>query len=159
MTRTRITAIAIDCVFILLTLIFIFGNSFQNVEKSTEISKGVTAVVEKIPPVKEAIDKGTIKKASLHETIRSIAHAAEFALLGAEIMLLMLLLGVRSLWGALLTLCICLFFGSADEFVQFFNDRATEIEDVVKDFIGALLGTAFVLFANRIIFSAKKKRI
>ncbi|MEE0969228.1 MAG: hypothetical protein U0M06_07670, partial [Clostridia bacterium] len=60
MSKIRMSAIIIDVIFIILTLAFIFGNSLQKVEESTNISDGVTDIVESIPPIKEAIEEEKI---------------------------------------------------------------------------------------------------
>ena len=159
MSKIRIAVIALDCLLIVLTLVFIFGNSVQNVESSTNISRDVTGVVEKIPPVKEAIEKGVIEKDSLEGTLRSLAHVAEFAVLGAEIMLLFLLLGIGSFkFTVLAPIILCLLIGFTDEGIQLLNDRSSQISDVIKDFAGSLCGILFILLIYGIIKLTKAKK-
>ena len=94
MSKTVSAAIIIDCILIILTLSFIFGNSLKNVEKSSNDSEKITEIVEKLPPVQTAIEKEIINKNDLEGIIRSMAHIFEFTLLGAELMLLLLLVEV-----------------------------------------------------------------
>ena len=69
MSKTVSAAIIIDCILIILTLSFIFGNSLKNVEKSSNDSEKITEIVEKLPPVQTAIEKEIINKNDLEGII------------------------------------------------------------------------------------------
>lgn len=163
MTKARISAIIIDSILILLTLVFIFGNSLQNVEQSTNTSEGVTnIIVEKIEPIKEAVESNKITVGEVEAFTRSLAHVLEFAALEAEFMLLFLLIPLRPLWGGImLTVSSSLVLSVLDEALQMLNDRAAELVDVGKDFFGACLGVISVLaiYALTVIFIKKRKKI
>ena len=92
MSKKRVVAIIIDLILIFLTLFFIFGNSVKNVEKSSADSQNVTHFVEQLPPIKQAIEKNILQPGSLEGVIRSLAHFFEFSVLGAELMILLILL-------------------------------------------------------------------
>jgi len=160
MSKTRIVAIIIDSILILLTLLFIFGNSLQNVEESTNTSEGVTnIIVEKVEPIKGAVESNKITVDEVEAFTRSLAHVLEFAALGAEFMLLVLLIGLKPLWcGILLSNSSVLVLAVLDEALQTLSDRATELIDIAKDFLGACLGTLFVLMLYAIMLSFKKKQ-
>lgn len=141
MSKKRIIAIIIDIILILLTLIFIFGNSLKNVEKSSNASESVTSVIEKIPPIKQAIEKNIIQPGSLEGPIRSFAHFFEFSILGAELMLLIILLKCScNIKYFLFVVLICFILGLSDEITQSFTDRSTEAIDVIKDVCGGAFG-------------------
>lgn len=55
--KKRKILVAINILLILLTIGFIFGNSLEDVEKSTNSSTAVTETIERIPPVKKAIEE------------------------------------------------------------------------------------------------------
>ena len=159
MTKKRIAAIIIDSILIILTLVFIFGNSLKNVEESTDDSKGVTEIVEKLPPVHYAIADNKLQKGEIEGFLRSLAHAFEFALLGAEFMLLLLLAGLKPLsLSVYLPFFICLILGVADESLQMLTDRAAEVVDVIKDFAGSLLGGLTVLGIYGLIRIRNRKK-
>ena len=155
MSKKRIIAIIIDIILILLTLIFIFGNSLKNVEKSSNASESVTSVIEKIPPIKQAIEKDIIQPGSLEGPIRSFAHFFEFSILGAELMLLIILLKCScNIKYFLFVVLICFILGLSDEITQSFTDRSTEAIDVIKDVCGGAFG-AFCI--NMIYLPIRKK--
>lgn len=159
MSKKRIAAIVIDSILIILTLAFIFGNSLLNVEKSTDASENVSGIVEKLPPIQSAIEENKITKGEIDGIVRSIAHAIEFSALGAETMLLLLLLGIRPLClSAFLPFFLCLILGIADESLQMLSDRAAEVVDIIKDFAGSLFGGLAVLGIYGIIRWVKKKK-
>ena len=128
---------------LIVTLCFIWGNSLLSREDSSNLSLGLTAWLRSIGlPVGEHF-------------VRKTAHFCEFALLGGELTLLLRLRGGRgfqcfcnSAFAALLT-------AVADETIQIFSGRGSQVADVVLDFSGAVLGIlAFTLIAKR----AEEKR-
>lgn len=156
MSKKRIIAIIIDIILILLTLIFIFGNSLKNVEKSSNASESVTSVIEKIPPIKQAIEKNIIQPGSLEGPIRSFAHFFEFSILGAELMLLIILLKCScNIKYFLFVVLICFILGLSDEITQSFTDRSTEAIDVIKD----VCGGAFGAFCVSMIYLPIRKKL
>lgn len=161
MKRARFYAVIIDLILIILTLCFIFGNSLQNVEDSTKTSEGVVEMVEKLPPVQQAIEEERLTYGGLVEIVRSLAHVTEYALLGAEIMILALLLGLAPLkmwlWAVL---GICMVLGIIDEGLQSLSDRSPELVDVLKDMLGSVIGGSLVLgayFGVKRIFVKKNR--
>ena len=156
MSKKRIIAIIIDIILILLTLIFIFGNSLKNVEKSGADSESVTSIIEQIPPIKQAIEKNIIQPGSLEGPIRSFAHFFEFSILGAELMLLIILLKCScNIKYFLFVVLICFILGLSDELIQSFTDRSTEAVDVLKD----VCGGAFGAFCVSMIYLPIRKKI
>ena len=147
MSKKRICAIIIDLILILLTLIFIFGNSLKNVEESGADSESITSFIEQIPPIKQAIENNIIQPGSLEGPIRAFAHFFEFSILGAELMLLIILLKSScEIKFFLFVVLLCFILGLSDEILQSFNDRSTEAVDVMKDVGGGAFG-AFCVYA------------
>lgn len=157
MSKKRRIAIVIDLLLLLATLIFIFGNSLKNVDQSKNDSQHVTHVIGNLPPVQQAIEKEVISEGILEETVRSLAHFFEFAVLGTEIMMLIFLLqGSCHIKYYLFVVLICFILGLTDEIIQSFNDRATEAIDVVKDVLGSAFG-AFCIYIISILIKKKRK--
>ena len=91
MSKLRKIAIIINVILIVLTVSIIFRNSLQSAKASTAESEGLTEIVEKLPPIKEAIENNKITSKDVEISLRSLAHVAEFAALGALSMLLILI--------------------------------------------------------------------
>lgn len=137
-------------VLILLNVLMIFGFSSESGEESGETSKKVTQAVaqtvvkdfeEKQPQEQEEI-VGT-----LHPSVRTLAHMAEFGLLGVLIMLLLRTFSIRPLFCELFALPAVALVASADELYQHLSDagRAGELKDVGLDTLGALIGCTLLL--------------
>ncbi|MBR4296248.1 MAG: VanZ family protein [Clostridia bacterium] len=158
MSKKRVAAIIIDFILILVTLAFIFGNSLKDVESSSNQSEPITEIVEKIPYVESALENKEITHSQIKSIVRSLAHVAEFALLGALVMILMLLLDMRISCAIITTLISSLVIGITDECLQTLTDRSCELVDIVKDFAGATIGSTFVLMIYLIITKIKKAK-
>lgn len=159
MTKRRIAAIVIDAIFIILTLAFIFGNSLLDVDKSNDASGSVTDIVEKLPPVQNAIENEEITRGEVEAILRSLAHGFEFSVLAAEIMILFLLLRLKTpVVCLILTLVIVFVLGVADECLQMLNDRSSEMVDVLKDFLGGVLGASAVFLIHYLIGTRIKRK-
>lgn len=159
MSKKRVVAIIIDLILIFLTLFFIFGNSVKNVEKSSADSQNVTHFVEQLPPIKQAIEKNILQPGSLEGTIRSLAHFFEFSVLGAELMILLILLKTScNIKYFLFVILICFILGLSDEIIQSFSDRATEAIDVLKDIGGGAFGAFAVYITYLFVINHKKKQ-
>ena len=139
--KRKKTRLALLSLLILLTLGFIWGNSTVGIPESREAS---LSLLERLSPVLDALfGPGTIT----HHILRKAAHFTEFALLGAELRLLFLLLGQRGPQGLANTLFGGLAAAVADETIQIFSDRGSQVSDVVLDFSGALFGALAVMAA------------
>ena len=121
---------------IIATLIFIFSNSLKNREDSSADSDTVGGIVALIFP------PDTPLGAFVAENLRSIAHFAEFALLGMECAFYVAFFTRRRLRNALLSPFIGLATGFIDESLQYLSDRAPEISDVWIDLGGFVLLSA-----------------
>ena len=133
---------------IVLTLGFIWGNSLKSIPESQEVS---LSLLDLLSPFLDAVfGPGRITD----HLLRKAAHFSEFALLGAELRLLFLLLGQRGLQGLSNALFAGLAAGVADETIQLFSDRGSQVADVVLDFSGALFGALVIA----LLFSLRRRR-
>ena len=84
-----------------------------------------------------------MEREDVHKFVRKTAHVLEYALLGVEMMLLLLLLFPQS---PMQYLIYALFFGLAlgvcDESVQKLTDRTSNTVDIMRDFGGVCIGMA-----------------
>ncbi|MEE0969556.1 MAG: VanZ family protein, partial [Clostridia bacterium] len=99
-----------------------------------------------------------ITRDELDGAVRALAHVAEFFLLGAEAMLLVLLCSLRPIVAAtFLPIFSCLAVGVIDESLQMLNDRSAQFVDIMKDFAGGVLGTLAIFAVYIIICKVKNK--
>ena len=130
-------------VFFILTLIatgFIFYNSMQNPVESEERS---LAIVEHVQPILDA--EGRMTQKAFNDMIRAFAHLAEFAMLGFSLGGLFVSLQGRA--KEKLTrnvLLVAAGVAIADEILQYFTGRYTDIKDVMLDVLGALIGVLII---------------
>ena len=138
--------------FLLLTLLwvaFIFSNSLKGPEQSGAESGRITAIVEPIvEPIVEAI--AGEDAVDVHFLVRKCGHVLEFCFLG-----LFLLGFLRSFppcrnGGGAYGPLAALFVGVIDEYIQSFTGRGSQVQDVLIDFGGALLGFAIGIAAIRL---------
>ena len=140
MTKRK-THLALLSLLILLTLGFIWGNSLKSIPDSQEMSLWL---LDLLRPVLDAVfGPETITDHILRKT----AHFTEFALLGAELRLLFLLLGQRGAQGLTNALFAGLAAAVADETIQIFSHRGSQVSDVVLDFSGVLAGALLAALA------------
>ena len=159
--KTKKILIIIDILLIIATVVFIISNSAAPSEKSNNKSQDVTdKVVENVKPLKDAIEQDKVDKEDVHKGIRKIAHFLEYALLGAEMMLLLFLIFPAD---PMKNLIYILFFGLAfavcDESVQKLTDRTSSTTDVMIDFGGLCIGIAFAYFVAAFVRNVAKKRV
>lgn len=132
-----------------LVLVFIFSQSLQTGEQSAQTSSKVVDTVQEVAQViapeskiatatGEAYDK-------LHADIRTLAHFAEFVLLGAVACGCCLVYTQKKRYWLLGILGLVLV-PIIDETLQSFTaNRAAEIIDILVDFGGGIVGFALVL--------------
>ena len=145
--------IIIFALCVVLTMVYIFGNSLKNREISNNTSKNIT---EQIKPIIDPADK--LNKEVLNQKLRKTAHCIEFAVLG--VFLGMLFNSIRKRFDktdVFAPLMIALSTAVADEYIQTFNDRGSQVEDILIDMGGALSGIFLVFLFNLIFYSKAKK--
>ncbi len=158
-STVRKILIVLDLLLILSTLTFIFWNSMQTDVESDGMSTNIAEKIgNSVPPIKEAIERDETVLEKLNTAIRALAHVTEFMALGAEVMLLFVLLKTKPLRRyILISASLCVFIGIFDEFLQLFvSGRGCQIADVLKDSLGAILGILFVSGIYKLSEKVKK---
>lgn len=131
------------CLTVLVTLGFIWGNSMVGREGSASLSNELTAWLNSIGiPVTTHF-------------LRKAAHFCEFGLLGCELMLIFVLGSGANLQSLCNTAFAALLSAVADETIQIFSGRGSQVQDVVLDFSGALLGILFISLVLKLIQKQK----
>lgn len=133
---------------LVLTLGLIWGHSAESWEDSHERSMKIA----------DSISGPVIRLFGLEieseYLLRKGAHFAEFALLGCELALLMLLRQRSSLQDLINCLFCGLLAAVIDESIQILSDRGSSLKDVLLDFSGVIAGS-LLLFC---LFEAAAKR-
>lgn len=150
--KTRKTGIILLCLLILFTIGFIWGNSMKSRSESQLLSLGV---LQFIRPLLDAIFS---PEHVTDHLVRKLAHFTEFAMLGAELALLSVLLGKRELHSILNCLFAGLLVAVADETIQLFSSRGSQVIDVVLDFSGVVMGVLVLLGLRAIVMTLRKAK-
>ena len=144
--------IAVVLVLLVLTLAFIWRNSTESIPESQAKSLDLVAILK--PILEPIIGEGKVTD----HFVRKTAHFCEFALLGAELRLLFLLLGFGTVQGHMNALFAALAAGVTDETIQYFRERGSMVLDVVLDFCGAFFGALVLLLIALVVREHRKKR-
>ena len=119
---------------------FIFYNSSQVAEISSEISGDFTVLLNKLLsylPMEIVLSEAVVRK---------LAHVAEFALLGFLFTFCLRVYTKRLIAFSAWPLLFGLFIAVCDEFLQkFIPGRSSQIRDIFIDFIGVCGGTAVAI--------------
>lgn len=148
--RQRILVIAI-----VLTLAFIWGNSLIDKEHSARESGFVMNLLT--PILELVVGKGNVTE----HLVRKLAHFCEFALLGAELEWFFCIRCSKTdsetlTRGAfLLAVTHGMFSAVADETIQIFSGRGSQLKDVLLDSSGALFGALFALIVLTVVLKNK----
>lgn len=155
MNRSEISSrrrcgIIILAVLIAATLAFIWSNSSDSPEDTHEKSDGI---VEILKPILDPFD--LVSDEDFSFLIRKAAHFSEYALLGAELFVMRLLLERSSNTAVpLAVLCTAVI----DETIQIYSNRTSSTVDVIIDFFGGLAGILFIYICLRIYKCIKHRR-
>ncbi len=138
-------------VLCVLTLLFIWGNSLLDRDESQAVS------MELLQQIVEAAEKlGLVIGGTDDHWLRKLAHFCEFGLLGTELSLLMLLDRAFGRQGIVNCLFAGLLTAVADETIQIFSNRGSQVQDVLLDFSGVI--TALVLVSAVHLALRRRKR-
>lgn len=138
-------------ILIVLALVFIWGNSLVSGELSGKISDGIMSAMnsaaEKLGFGSDAFtymmdeDGDGVAEQPTSHIIRKAAHVTEYAVFAALVFLRLESAGKKrffTAWGfGALT-------GAIDETLQIFSHRGSQVQDVLIDSAGALLGLGIV---------------
>jgi len=148
--RSRTVWIVITCLLIAVTLGFIWGNSLKSRSESKLLSLGVLQWIRPLLGVFFSPENVT------DHLVRKLAHFAEFAMLGAELILLTSLLRKLRVQTVLNCLLAGLSAAAIDETIQIFSARGSQAIDVLLDFGGAVAGAAVALLLIACVNRAKR---
>ena len=151
-------------VLIVLTLVFIWGNSLLSRETSGAISDGLMEVMNRAMEsmgfgedfftyMTDQDGDGTEESTSF--LIRKAAHITEFAVLSALIWLRLETSGKRRFAAAA---GLSVFAGAVDETLQIFSHRGSQAMDVLIDSAGVLLGLILVTAVRRAVSAWRSKK-
>lgn len=127
--HTRIVWIVLT-IFILLILLFIWGNSFLPAHVSSAISSFVTKL---------------LGKDAVEAHVRKAGHFTEFFLLGGALGLYVTVMRIKGREKAMLLALLGLFVPLMDETIQMFNDRGPQVRDIWIDIAGYTCGGLLML--------------
>ena len=137
----------------LLTIAFIWGNSLKSIPESSAQSSVVADKVQSVVDPQQKIERPTF-----HNYIRKFAHVIEFFALGLFIGGFSICLGYELKKRLIsLPMLIVLLIAVADEWIQSYTGRGSEVTDVLIDFAGALAGLLLATAGYQIVVKIKKK--
>ena len=152
--KQRRTHLIISLSLIVLTVGFIWINSALPGQDSSQLSDRVRAILEKIMNFMNFPDG---IRAFLLSYVRKVAHAVEYAVIGAELGFLWSGLGkgfqgLWNAWSAVLAISVC------DETIQLFAmSRGPQITDVLLDTVSGTVGILIVYLLWIIIKCIRNK--
>ena len=150
--KTRKTWSVIVFVIIVATIVFIWGNSLKSRSESQGVSLGVLKLLR---PLLDAIFS---PENVTDHLVRKLAHFTEFGALGAEFVLLTILLRKLN-WQSVVN---CLFAGLVvaltDETIQLFSSRGSQVADVDLDFSGVVAGILVMLLLYQIVKAIRRAK-
>ncbi len=152
MKKSIFIILAIFIVIVNVT-IFILSNSMEDQEQSADKSEGLLAYIVEVM----GIEGEQARINEVHKTIRKTAHGLEFTILGVLLALFfrrLEKLNRRKYICAPLFIGLCV--GVADEFIQSFNDRSSEVMDILIDFGGILVGVTVTMLIFLLVDRKKK---
>ncbi|MDD4311559.1 MAG: VanZ family protein [Eubacteriales bacterium] len=150
--KTRKTWITILSILIVANIVFIWGNSLKSRSESQMLSLGV---LQFIRPLLSAIFS---PENVTDHLVRKLAHFTEFGALGAEFVLLTILLQKVKLQSVLNCLFAGLVVAVTDETIQIFSSRGSQVADIWIDFSGVVAGVLVILLIFAIVKSAKRSK-
>ena len=151
-TKTRKTGIVLVSLLILITIGFIWGNSMKSRSESQQLSLGMLDFLRPLLGVIFSPENVT------DHLVRKLAHFTEFAALGAEFALLSVFLRKLSFQSILNCLFAGLVVAVADETIQIFSSRGSQVIDVVLDFSGVIAGVLVLLGLRAICLVIRKAK-
>ncbi len=138
----------------------ILGFSLQSVKQSIRLSGDLTdVVIEQNKEYQKLPDNYKVAQNNLlHDRLRKGAHVAIFAALA--FCAGMLVRTYSKKWIVPIALPSCMLFAVLDEAVQHFRNagRSFQLEDIYRDWLGAVIGIAVAVLAALVLFWVKRKK-
>ena len=152
--RRSTKIILIIFVVIVCLVAFIFCNSAEEQKESAEKSTGILKLIIETFNIEDSA-----KINSLHKAVRKTAHAIEFAALGVLLSVFFRKFERRNGRKYIsLPMFVGLLVGVIDEFIQSFNDRSSEVGDILIDFGGVLFGLFITMWIYSIVDKKRRER-
>lgn len=117
-----------------LVLLVIWGNSMLPPEQSSKMSSEVKQIIEEVTGIQ--VEEHTVRKS---------AHFAEFAALGAEVVIFLWLINFVRTRTVVYSIFCGMTAALTDESIQLLSGRGALVQDVLLDLWGFALGAALVL--------------
>ncbi len=137
---------------ILLTALYIWSNSLQSGAVSNEQSKMVLEIIE------DVFRTPSLDTQEAQHIVRKAAHVMEFALLGLEMAVLLLLTGKMRGQNIVNALFAGLAAAVVDESIQAFTLRGSQVIDLWFDLAGVLMGIGIGLIAYMLLHKARMQK-
>ena len=154
MNRKLYIKLAVYIILAVLVIAFIFSNSLKNRAASSEMSTGLA---ELLKPFFDPFNRMTDE--AFHGLLRTLAHGFEFAMLGiCSGGIMWCVAEINKKYHIISATLMPLIIAVVDELLQRFNDRASEVQDVLVDFGGAIVGIIAVSIFEYLLSRIKKKK-
>ena len=150
--KKRKTWIVILSIIIVANIVFIWGNSLKSRSESQVLTLGVLRLIR---PLLDAIFS---PENVTDHLVRKLAHFAEFGALGAEFVLLTILLKKVKLQSILNCLFVGLLVALTDETIQLFSARGSQVSDVWLDFSGVVTGALIIWLVYAVTMRFRKAK-
>ena len=142
---------------ILLTLLFIFGNSLASKEESKELSDQVNGTIGEIVEVVTGKEDSSLED-FFTRYHRKIAHFAEFAFLGLQLVLLLHFANKKRFSELFSGALISFLVASLDEGLQMFTGRGDQVSDIFIDVGGYLSAYLVGMLVLYLVFWRRERR-
>lgn len=142
-------------VVIVATIAFIFGNSTLTAERSSVQSGAVTDVIVGTMPTDKQPAEG-VEKNDFHQSLRKVAHFAEYGVLGIEISLFLIFFAESLVLSATALPVVAVFSAFIDESIQLLSDRSPAVSDMWIDIAGF---AAFCAVTYAVYFAVKARPV
>ena len=128
-------------ILIVVLFAFIWGNSLESIPDSRARSSVVKDMVE--PLLEVFVGEGNVTM----NLVRKLAHLIEFGLLGVGLTVFVILRKQRGLQAIVNCLFVGLIVALADETIQLYSNRGSQVQDVLLDFGGVAAGVVLAWLA------------
>ena len=133
---------------LVLVLAVIFANAMMDSETSHDVSGLIVDMLLRI---------GVEDSESLEHSVRKMAHVFGYWVFGMCVMALTLFAQKKIRKPSIGFACFfVLLVAVLDEYIQSYSDRTSSTEDILFDFLGAMLGFLLIYAVNCIILRRKK---
>jgi VanZ family protein len=146
---------SLSWITVILWMAFIFNLSSQEVEKSNQLSTGVTEVI--VETIEKVAPNADLDMKSINHKVRKNAHFFAYLVLGILVMNVIRRSGVHVYKSIVLATAVCVIYAISDEIHQLFAPcRGGQVKDIIIDSAGVIAGIGIYLTMSRIIKRKQK---